>query len=85
MGAQWAERTGLVVGLAVAALGQPVAGADRPNIVLIVADDLGFADVGYQGRNEWATPNLDRLAARGLVLDRCYAAAPICGPSRAAC
>jgi len=55
----------------------------RPHVLLIVTDDLGFADVGFQGRTEWSTPNLDRLAARGLVLDRCYAAAPICGPSRA--
>jgi arylsulfatase A-like enzyme len=55
-----------------------------PNVLLIVADDLGFADVGFHGRREWATPNLDRLASRGLILDRCYSAAPICGPSRAA-
>ena len=59
--------------------------ADRaPSIVLIVADDLGWADVGFNGRTEWTTPRLDQLAARGIVLKRCYAAAPICGPSRAA-
>jgi arylsulfatase len=61
------------------------AAADRgPNIVLIVADDLGWGDVGFNGRTEWSTPSLDRLAGRGIVLKRCYAAAPICGPSRAA-
>ncbi|WP_168221708.1 sulfatase-like hydrolase/transferase [Aquisphaera giovannonii] len=59
-------------------------GADAPpNIVLIVADDLGWADVGFNGRAEWATPSLDRLASRGMVLKRCYASAPVCGPSRA--
>ncbi|MGZ3386342.1 MAG: sulfatase family protein [Isosphaeraceae bacterium] len=62
-----------------------VLGADRaPNIVLIVADDLGWGDVGFNGRTEWTTPHLDRLAADGVVLKHCYSAAPICGPSRAA-
>ena len=61
------------------------AAADRaPNIVLIVADDLGWGDVGFNGRTEWTTPSLDRLAARGIALKRCYSAAPICGPSRGA-
>ena len=62
-----------------------VLGADRaPNIVLIVADDLGWGDVGFNGRTEWTTPHLDRLAADGVVLKHCYSAAPICGPSRGA-
>jgi arylsulfatase A-like enzyme len=55
-----------------------------PNVVLVLADDLGWGDVGFNGRTEWTTPNLDRLASRGVVLKRCYTAAPICGPSRAA-
>jgi arylsulfatase A-like enzyme len=55
-----------------------------PNIVLIVADDLGWGDVGFNGRKEWSTPNLDRLAQRGRVFPRCYAAAVVCAPSRAA-
>ncbi len=55
-----------------------------PNIVLIVADDLGWGDVGFNGRTEWATPNLDRLAGQGAVLKRCYSAATVCAPSRAA-
>jgi arylsulfatase A-like enzyme len=57
---------------------------DRPRLVLILADDLGYQDVGFNGRREWATPHLDRLAARGVILGRCYAASPVCGPSRAA-
>src|SRR5436309_3123296 len=56
----------------------------HPNIVLIVADDLGWGDVGFNGRTEWSTPNLDRLARQGTVLKRCYAAATVCAPSRAA-
>jgi len=55
-----------------------------PNIVLILADDLGWNDVGFNGRREWATPNLDRLAGRGTVFSRFYTAAVVCAPSRAA-
>jgi arylsulfatase A-like enzyme len=54
-----------------------------PNIVLILADDLGFGDVGFNGRTQWSTPNLDRLAGQGMVLKRCYSAATVCAPSRA--
>ncbi|WP_435015466.1 sulfatase-like hydrolase/transferase [Tundrisphaera sp. TA3] len=59
-------------------------GSDRrPNIVLIYADDLGWNDVGFNGRKDWATPNLDKLAASGTVFTRFYASAVVCGPSRA--
>ena len=40
-----------------------------PNILLIVADDLGWGDVGFNGRTEWTTPHLDRLASRGHCLE----------------
>jgi arylsulfatase A len=66
------------------AAGTLLAAERTPNIVLIVADDLGWGDVGFNGREEWKTPHLDHLAADGVVLKRCYSAAPICGPSRAA-
>ena len=56
----------------------------HPNIVLIVADDLGWGDVGFNGRKEWTTPNLDRLARQGTVFQRLYTAAVVCAPSRAA-
>lgn len=59
--------------------------AERPpNILLILADDLGWGDVGFNGRTEWATPNLDRLAREGTVFRRWYTAAVVCAPSRAA-
>ena len=56
---------------------------DQPNIIVIVADDLGWADVGFHGNEQIATPALDRLAAEGVQLDRFYTT-PICSPTRAA-
>jgi len=57
--------------------------ARRPNIVLIFADDLGWADVGYQGATYYETPNIDRLARQGMVFTDAYANAANCAPSRA--
>ncbi|WP_412062023.1 sulfatase-like hydrolase/transferase [Rubrivirga sp. IMCC45206] len=60
----------------------PPAGlGDGPDVIVILADDLGFGDVGYNG-SEIATPEIDRLAAEGVVLDRFYVS-PLCSPSRA--
>jgi len=55
----------------------------RPNFVLILADDLGWADVGYQGSTFHRTPNLDALARAGVSFSNAYAAAPVCSPARA--
>ena len=60
-----------------------VAASDRPNIILIFADDLGWKDVGYQGSDFFETPNIDRLASEGMVFTAGYAAAGNCAPSRA--
>ncbi len=59
-----------------------VATADeRPNVVLILADDLGYETVGCYGGSSYATPNLDRLASQGLRFDRAYAM-PLCTNTR---
>src|SRR5262245_58644773 len=58
--------------------------AERPNVVLILADDLGWADLGCYGNRYHETPRLDRLAAQGQRLTDFYAAAPVCSPTRAA-
>jgi arylsulfatase B len=55
--------------------------ADKPNIVIILADDLGWGDVGFHG-SDIRTPNIDRLAREGIVLSQFYTA-PICSPTRA--
>jgi arylsulfatase A-like enzyme len=62
---------------------QPAAASSKPNIVLIVADDLGYADVGFQGCTDIPTPNLDALAAAGVRCTNAYVSAPVCSPSRA--
>lgn len=58
--------------------------SDRPNIIYIMADDLGYADLSCYGRKEYQTPNLDKLAAQGVKLMNAYAAAPVCTPTRVA-
>ncbi len=55
-----------------------------PNIVLVLADDLGYREVGAFGQEKIATPHVDRLAAEGAKLTRFYAASPVCAPSRCA-
>lgn len=55
-----------------------------PNVVLLFADDLGYGDVGFNGRTLWQTPTLDALAKQGTTLRRFYTAAAVCAPSRGA-
>lgn len=54
----------------------------RPNIILVLADDLGYGDLGCYGADDVRTPQLDRFAAEGLRLTSCYASHPNCSPSR---
>jgi len=54
----------------------------RPNLVLIIADDLGYGDVGCFGCPDIATPNLNALAAQGVRFSSFYVAAPVCSPTR---
>ena len=72
------------VPLAVLQAAETAKTASRPNIVLILADDLGINDLGCYGRKDHRTPNLDRLASQGMRFTCAYTAQPICSPSRAA-
>ena len=58
--------------------------AQRPNLILILADDLGWADLSCYGNDLHQTPNLDRLAKQGVRFTDAYAASPVCTPTRAA-
>ncbi len=58
---------------------------DKPNIVLCMADDLGFGDTGFNGNSIIKTPNLDAMAKAGLHFTRFYSAAPVCSPTRGSC
>lgn len=55
----------------------------RPNVVIIITDDQGYADVGFNGSSEIPTPNIDRIAREGVRFTRAYVTYPVCGPSRA--
>lgn len=57
---------------------------DRPNVVVFFMDDLGYSELRSDGAVDVRTPHLDRFAARGVRLTQCYAAAPVCTPTRAA-
>ncbi|TMP97049.1 MAG: arylsulfatase [Verrucomicrobia bacterium] len=55
---------------------------DKPNIIFILADDLGYGDLGCYGQNKIRTPNIDRLAEEGMRFTQCYAGSTVCAPSR---
>lgn len=59
-------------------------GSDRPNIVFLLADDMGYGDLSCYGHPVIKSPNLDRLAKEGMRLTDCYSASPNCSPSRTA-
>jgi arylsulfatase A len=61
----------------------PPAANRPPNVVLILMDDLGWSDVGFNGSPFYQTPNLDRLARQSLRFTNAYAASPVCSPTRA--
>lgn len=61
---------------------QDKSGPGQPNIVYIIADDLGYGDVGFNGQEKISTPNIDRLAGDGLVFTQHYSGTTVCAPSR---
>ena len=57
--------------------------ASRPNVVLVITDDVGYADIGSYGAKDIRTPNIDSLARDGVKLTDFYANGPMCSPTRA--
>ncbi len=77
--------TWLVASVMLLSLGCSAKSDERPNILVIITDDQGYADVGFHHvDNNVKTPSLDRLADQGVVFSSAYVAHPFCGPSRAA-
>ncbi len=72
-----------VVSLLVGLAGGLARAAGRPNVVVLVADDMGFADVGFQGAQDIPTPHLDALARAGVRCSNGYVSGPYCSPTRA--
>src|SRR6266851_3548836 len=72
--------TALVAGAPVRALASPA----PPNVLFILADDLGYGDLSCYGRPDYRTPVLDRFATQGIKFMSAYAAAPVCTPTRCA-
>lgn len=70
-------------GLLTLLLASALGAAERPNVLFILADDLGYRDVGFQGCTDIPTPQLDRLAASGVRATQAYVSCPVCAPSRA--
>jgi arylsulfatase A-like enzyme len=70
--------------LILSALGSPLIAASPPNVIFLLADDLGQRDLGCYGSTFYETPNLDRLAKEGACFTQGYAACPVCSPTRAA-
>ncbi len=70
-------------GLFLAILAAPLQAVEKPNIVFILADDLGWADTTLYGHTKYyKTPNIERLAKRGMTFTRAYSASPLCSPTR---
>jgi len=75
--------TSLLIAGAVTLHAAPDQPAPKPNILILIADDLGWADVGFNGSKEILTPNIDSLATHGIRCTNGYVTAPQCSPSRA--
>jgi hypothetical protein len=70
--------------LALASAGRAAAQVGKPNIVFILADDLGYADVSCYGQRDYTTPNVDRLALEGMRFTQAYANSSVCSATRTA-
>lgn len=65
-------------------VGPSTVSSDKPNIILILVDDLGYGDIGVNGQKYIETPNIDQMAREGMALSQFYSGSPVCAPSRSA-
>ncbi len=79
------QRSGILIILAICGLMACQPEEERPNIILMMADDLGWGDTGFNGNTQISTPNMDKLAGQGIIFNRFYSASPVCSPTRASC
>src|ERR671939_447176 len=79
-----AAAAGTLVAQGARARGGAAAQRARPNVLFILADDLGWGDLSCYGRPDYRTPNLDRLASQGTRFTNAYSASPVCTPTRCA-
>ena len=73
----------LATSLLATIVAQPIIASDKPNVILIMCDDLGWGDVGFNGNEIIKTPNLDQMAKEGVKFNRFYAASAVSSPTRA--
>ncbi|SVA45289.1 uncharacterized protein METZ01_LOCUS98143, partial [marine metagenome] len=81
----WAAAAALLAGLTIVggtASGEE-AGRDKPNVVVLFIDDLGWKDLGVYGSKFYETPRIDRLAKQGALFTRAYSSCNVCSPTRA--
>ena len=76
------KRLNTFAAIMISLLGSLLFAADKPNVIVILADDLGYGDLSCYGQQTLHTPNLDRMARDGLRFTRHYAGSTVCAPSR---
>ena len=84
-GAKMPKRIALYFTSLVTLLAMVTVASAKTNFILMMADDQGWGDVGYNGHKDLKTPHLDEMSKAGLRFDRFYAAAPVCSPTRGSC
>lgn len=79
---EWLQTTAAAAAAAGLSAGAAQTRADKPNIIVVLADDLGYGELGCYGQTRIHTPNLDVLAREGIRFTQCYAGSTVCAPSR---
>ena len=81
---QWLQRASAAAVAGTISNNAFAAAAQKPNIVFILADDLGYGDLGCYGQQRIRKPHFDQMAAEGIRFTQCYAGSTVCAPSRCA-